>query len=244
MKHIPANLIDQLRQLMPIDTLNIMNRPLTVDEAKTVAERQARLLFELLHVNGPSAEVERLVELPEIEVKFAPNLPLSGFSEWTQGHWLIGINQSDSLWRCRATLCHEFKHVLDDPFVEILYPRTDRVTEHMPQRAEAISNYFAGCVLVPRDWLCQAWDEGTRDVDTLAALFQVSRSLVAVRLRQVGLVGRGLTGEQHNEPLLRRYTRTVQQRGSNLAHRLAERSSRYKRAKAAQQLARPALAPT
>jgi len=244
MNEIPTNLVDQLRQLMPIDTLTMMNRPLTITEAQTVAERQARLLLELLNVTGPSADVELLTELQEIEVKFAPNLPLSGYSEWHRDHWVVGINQSDSLWRCRATLCHEFKHILDDPFAEVLYPRTNRELEHMPHNAEAISNYFAGCVLVPRDWLCQAWNEGTRDIDALAALFQVSRSLVSVRLRQVGLASRESAGDQRNEPRLRRYTRRFQQRSSQFAHQLAERSSKYRRAKPAQRPTKPALAPT
>jgi len=241
MNDIPSNLIDKLRQLMPVGTLSMMNRPLTVDEAKTVAERQARLLLQLLNISGPSADVELLAELPDIEVKFAPNLPLSGFSEWIRGRWLIGINQSDSLWRCRATLCHEFKHVLDDPFVEILYPRTNRLSEHMPDRAEAISNYFAGCVLVPREWLLRAWSRGTREIDELAALFAVSRSLIRVRLRQLGLLKRGPASRPGNERLFRRYTRNLQKCRRPIDHQLA--SGRGTK-EAAPLPFRPVLAPT
>jgi Zn-dependent peptidase ImmA (M78 family) len=213
---LPANLIERIRQLMPVPTLMMLHRTLTSSEAKVIAEQQAEALHRLLNIQEPQAEVELLCELPSLDVKFVANLPVSGCSEWIHGRWVIGINRSDSLWRCRATLCHELKHILDDPVLELLDPRTDREHSHVPQRAESICNYFAGCALVPRDWLHRVWIDGTRSVDGLAACFNVSRHLIRVRLRQTGLAR---TATAQPGSCLRRYTRQLADRRPCLTHR-------------------------
>lgn len=186
MQHPSEDTIEQLRELMPVRTLNILGRGLNVAEAKVVAERQADLLRGLLDAHGPSVEVERIMELDEIAVEVLPDLPRSGSSQWVKDRWVVQINADDSLWRCRATLAHELKHVLDDPFVEILYPGFQLPRDHVPQ-AEAVCEYFAGCLLVPGLWLRQAWEHGQRQPATLASRFDVSEALIRVRLRQTGL---------------------------------------------------------
>ncbi len=115
-------IIDRVRLLMPIRTLDIISRTLTAPEARIVAERQAGLLLRLLGITKPSVEIELITELPTIEVEVSPGLALSGYSVWQDNHWLVHINADDSLWRCRSTLAHELKHILDDPFREQLYP--------------------------------------------------------------------------------------------------------------------------
>lgn len=187
--NIPEDTIERLRELMPVGTLNMLARSLTPQEARIVAERQATLLLELLGITTPSVDVELVMELPNIEVEVIPDLPQSGLSSWEKDHWLIKINADDSLWRCRATLAHELKHVLDDPFVELLYPGYLPYREHAPE-AEFICEYFAGCVLVPRKWLIDTWENGQHDPAALAGLFDVSEALIRVRLRQVGLLPR------------------------------------------------------
>ncbi|MBX7268827.1 ImmA/IrrE family metallo-endopeptidase [Micromonospora sp. Llam7] len=129
-------------------------------------------------------EVELIAELPDIEVEVLPELPLSGATDWVRDHWHVQINADDSLWRCRSTLAHEYKHILDDPFREELYPRWPRGAAMPPDLAERICDYFAGCVLVPRQWLYKAWDDGLRDPAKLASHFDVSESLIEVRMDQ------------------------------------------------------------
>ncbi len=183
----PESIIDQVRSLMPVSTMHLLRRPLTDQEARVVAERQAMLLLRLLEITKPSVEIELITELPDIEAVVAKNMPESGTADWKDNHWLIRINASESLWRCRATLAHELKHILDDPYTEILYPGVDPRLYHAPA-AEPICDYFAGCLLVPRPWLTRAWANGMHDVRELAALFDVSSTLIAVRLKQVGLL--------------------------------------------------------
>jgi Zn-dependent peptidase ImmA (M78 family) len=104
--------------------------------------------------------------------------------QWSNGRWLILLNAAEPRGRQRFSLAHELKHILDHPFVTILYPRRDVSTE----LAEQVCDYFAACLLMPRRWLRQAWAEGMRDVPGLARRFGVTRQAVKVRLLQVGLI--------------------------------------------------------
>jgi Zn-dependent peptidase ImmA (M78 family) len=211
MESSPTTIIDTVRSLMPSRTLYLLARPLTEAEARVVAERQAAKLLRLLGITKPSVEIELIMELPDIEVEVLPDLPLSGSSDWTHDHWHIQINADDSLWRCRSTLAHEFKHILDDPFREELYPGWSRnSTLAPPLEVENISEYFAGCVLVPRAWLYNSWDNGVRDPAELASLFDVSQSLIEVRIGQTR-VTRADTSARW-----RRYPRHTYQRGARL----------------------------
>jgi Zn-dependent peptidase ImmA (M78 family) len=83
---------------------------------------------------------------------------------------------------------HEFKHILDHPFIDVLYPDTAWTSAH--DRAEQICDYFAACLLMPRTWLKKAWTR-TQDPHTLARRFDVSTQAMRVRLLQIGLVEPG-----------------------------------------------------
>ncbi|MEU9685343.1 ImmA/IrrE family metallo-endopeptidase [Amycolatopsis japonica] len=184
------SIIDEVRAVMPVPTLLLLGRPLSEREARTVAERQAAKLLDLLNIGKPSVEIELLMELPQIEVDIVPGLPWSGRTIWEDGRWHVQINENDSLWRSRATLAHEFKHILDDPYREQLYPGWLRDGRGQPPALpERISEYFAGCVLVPRHWLRRAWEHGIRDSAKLATLFDVSQRMIEVRVQQTGLRG-------------------------------------------------------
>jgi Zn-dependent peptidase ImmA (M78 family) len=80
--------------------------------------------------------------------------------QWSHGRWLILLNAADSRGRQRFSLAHELKHILDHPFVTILYARWGESTD----QAEQACDYFASCLLMPSRWLRQAWAEGMRDV--------------------------------------------------------------------------------
>ncbi|OHV61389.1 ImmA/IrrE family metallo-endopeptidase [Pseudofrankia sp. BMG5.36] len=183
------DILEQVRRLMPARTLDLLARPLSRVEARVVAERQAYALLRGLGITKPSVDIELVAELPEIEVVVVPGLASSGYSQWNprKRQWLVQINADDSLWRCRSSLAHEMKHILDDPFREALYPGWRRDDAAGSAEAEALCDYFAGCVLVPRPWLEQAWRAGMRARTALASVFDVSEALIGVRLRQVGL---------------------------------------------------------
>ncbi len=198
-------IIDRVRLLMAMRTLDIISRPLKASEARIVAERQADLLLRLLGITKPSVEIELVAELPNVEVEVSSDLPLSGYSIWQGDHWYIHINATDRLWHCRSTLAHELKHILDDPFREQLYPHWPRESQMPPPgQAEEICEYFAGCVLAPTAWLQHTWQQGIHSTARLASLFDVSEALISVRLHQTGLVVNRLRGYPR-----RAYTRSA-----------------------------------
>lgn len=174
----PTALLRHLRDLQP-------DRNLEDHEARGIAERQALRLLQILGQHEPAVNVAAIADLPRIEVRVEPNLPVSGLSHWTGGRWLIAVNRDDSPARRRFTLAHEFKHVLDHPFIDHAY--LDRKGKPDHDYAEKICDQFAACLLMPRPWLKRAWTNGIQDQAALAALFNVSEAAMAIRLRSIGL---------------------------------------------------------
>lgn len=171
-------IIGAVRSLMP-------PRALEAHEGRSVAERQAQRLSQLLGLAGSVTDLEAIASLPRLEVRIKAGLPVSGFSEWSRSRWVIALNQDDHPTRQRFTLAHELKHVLDNPFIEVLYPGRDG--KPSDRRAEAICDYFAACLLMPRPAVKLAWGLGHQRVSDLAGHFGVSRAAMGLRLYQLGL---------------------------------------------------------
>jgi Zn-dependent peptidase ImmA (M78 family) len=169
--------ITRLRDLVPL-------RRLPVADALRVAEAQANRFLRLSEVTMPPVSENIITELPFIQIERVVPAEAQAAAQWSNGRWLILLNASMSRGRQRFSLAHELKHILDHPFVTILYPHQDECTEV----AEQACDYFAACLLMPRRWLRQAWAEGIRDVRMLARRFGVTPQAVMVRLLQVGLI--------------------------------------------------------
>lgn len=167
-----------LRDVMP-------PRALTQGEALRIAELQAQRLLEISGVKQPPVPMTVITDLPKIVVQRMVPWPVSGATHWTKGTWSIVIRGNEPFGRRRFTLAHEFKHIVDNRHIDFAYPATRTMTHR--QRAEAICDYFAGCLLVPRTWLKKAWAGGFQDTKTLAALFQTSPAAIQTRLLQTGL---------------------------------------------------------
>ena len=183
MNQDPKTILQSLRALVPA-------RGLQHHEAQGVAERQAMRLLAILEQREPSVAVGLIAELPRIEVRVVPNRDLAGLSGMTQwlkqqSHWLIAINRDDSQTRRRFTLGHEFKHILDNPYINVLYPKSEQSAD---DRAERMCDYFAACLLMPRPWVKRLWAQGVQDAAVLAATFNVSPAAMNRRLQDLGLV--------------------------------------------------------
>jgi Zn-dependent peptidase ImmA (M78 family) len=180
-----TNVIGAVRAVMPA-------RPLTLSEAFTVAELQATKLLDVLGIDQPSVPVGRLADLPKIDVRVQPRhrMPaMAGFSQWTDGRWLIVINKNCVPGRRRFTLAHEFKHVLDHNVARIVYAQLGRgdIAKH-DQQVEWICQFFAACLLMPRTWVKRAWMSGIQDEEALAGLFKVSLEAMHKRLVYLGFL--------------------------------------------------------
>ncbi len=173
-------MIADLRDVVPL-------RPLSLAESYRVAELQAMKFLKLSEVSEPPVPSEIITALPRIQVERIRLAPMSAATEWSHGRWLILLNGAEPHNRQRFSLAHEFKHIIDNPFVTLLYPQVRGLSR--ADRAEQICDYFAGCLLMPRAWLKREWAAGLQDDRALARHFEVSAMAMRVRLRQVGLTG-------------------------------------------------------
>ena len=173
------NIIRSLRDRVPV-------RALSTIEALRVAELQATRLLQLSEVTTSPVPEDIIAELPRVQVERMTPAPMSGATQWSQGRWLIVLNGGEPMVRQRFSLAHEFKHVLDHPFIGVLYPANRG--QSADARAEQVCDYFAACLLMPRAWVKRAFcDEGVQDLVRLARRFNVSKMAMQVRLLQIGL---------------------------------------------------------
>lgn len=167
--------ITRVRDLVPL-------RRLSTPEALRIAEAQADRLLRLSGLTEPPLGEEVIAGMPHIQIERVVPATALAATQWSHGRWLIIINGATSAGRQRWSLAHEVKHILDHPFVTILYPKGST------ELAEQACDYFAACLLMPRRWLRRAWSQDIRDGRTLARLFGVTPEAVKVRLLQVGLI--------------------------------------------------------
>lgn len=169
----------ELRGLMPV-------RPVTQVEAMRVAELQATRLLKFAGVQEPPMPEEVIALLPRLAVRRSSRIPVSGSARWAKGLWNIVLNGAEPQVRQRFSLAHEFKHVLDSPFIGFLYPDIEGMSRH--ERGERVADYFAGCLLMPKLWVNRAWTSGVQQLPALARRFGVSQAAMQVRLLQIGLI--------------------------------------------------------
>jgi len=169
-----------LRDLVPL-------RPLTPAEALRIAELQANRLLELSGVAKPPVDEAIITELPRLQVERMTPSIASGATQWSRGRWLILLAGSEPQTRQRFSLAHEFKHVLDHPFIDVMYPPTRNRTTH--EQVERVCEFFAACLLMPKAWVKRAYcNDGEQDLVRLARRFKVSPMAMEIRLLQIGLV--------------------------------------------------------
>lgn len=170
--------ITRLRDMVPL-------RPLHHSESLRIAELQAQQFLKLANIARPSVPERIFAELPRVEVARLSPFPTSGASHWAAGRWLVAINGAEPVTRQRFSMAHEFKHIIDHRFVNLIYSRFPKSERH--DMIEQICDYFAGCLLMPRPWVKHVYCSGIQDLPELARRFGVSQAAMAVRLNQIGL---------------------------------------------------------
>jgi hypothetical protein len=173
-----VDVIAELRALMPL-------RAMTWSEAYSVAERQATRLLELMHVAAPPVPMFVVSSLAGISVDRRPDWPTSAMAVACGRGWRIVLCASEPRQRQRYSLAHELKHVLDDPFDDQLYAHLTPSKRH--QRAEALCNHFAACLMMPRAWIKRDFYRGMQQVATLARRYYMSQAAIRRRLAELGL---------------------------------------------------------
>jgi Zn-dependent peptidase ImmA (M78 family) len=175
-----AGLLGRLRELVP-------RRGLSPAEARQVAERQAAILLTSASIETPGVPDTLITDLPFVTVTHRPGFPTSGMATQTDSGWVIVLRAEEAKVRQRFSMIHEFKHVLDDPFIEWMYPT--KQGQSPEDRAERICDYFAACVLMPKMWVKRDWAAGgIQDIARLARRYHVSQVAMAVRLSELHLL--------------------------------------------------------
>ncbi len=177
-----GSLVSGLRALMP-------RRSIQVHEAYRVAELQAARVRMHFGDSSPFFDTAAFSKLPRITVMEDSKLQASGVTEWSAGSWQISIRSDEAEVRQRFTLAHEMKHVLDAPQLASAYKEV-RSRSDANRQMEAICDYFAACLLMPKRWVKRLWGEGVHDLAALANAFDVSQVAMRRRLEEIGLIER------------------------------------------------------
>jgi hypothetical protein len=170
--------ITTLRDLVPL-------RPLLRHEHLRLAELQAQRFLKLASIDAPAVPMRIITDIPKIRVSVMRPFPTSGASHWKNGLWMVILNGREPQTRRRFSLAHEFKHILDDRFRDLIYAQIR--PRDRDEFSEQVCDYFAGCLLIPRPWLKRSWGRGIQSTKDLARIFDVSEAAIETRLGQVGL---------------------------------------------------------
>jgi len=162
-------------------------RPLTQAEALRISELQAARLLELASITAPPVPEGLITGLPRVTVERIGALPMSGYTTWSRGRWLIVLNHAEPLTRQRFSLFHEAKHLLDHPFITEAYRQ---VRGQSPEDwAERVCDHFAASVLMPKAWVKRSYCyQGIQQLPALARQFGVSQVAMRTRLLHLGLL--------------------------------------------------------
>jgi Zn-dependent peptidase ImmA (M78 family) len=180
----PTFIMRELRGMMPF-------HPLTLQEAKTIAEAQATILLHLLNVTEPAVDTDELIaRIPRVAICFDEELAKHGFassSTWQRGRWVIGVNPKHDLGKQRFAAIHELKHIIDARAATHAYQSLAEEAGQRHEYIEHLADHFAACLLMPQAWVLKAIRGGYRGVRQLAMLFMVPPTVMRTRLRQLGI---------------------------------------------------------
>lgn len=155
-------------------------------EAVALAEQQARALRRIGAVLNPPVPVVELVRRCGIAVEYDPLVGKLGKSQLgADGRWRITYPDPEAF-DLPLTVGHQLKLILDHPFGDALYPPREIITTHL--RKYYCAEYFAACLILPREWLTNEWQSGNHDLAALADLFCAPTVVLETRLRAIGLL--------------------------------------------------------
>jgi Zn-dependent peptidase ImmA (M78 family) len=116
------------------------------------------------------------------------SLAKSALATKTERGWVIVLRADEPLVRQRFSLAHEIKHLLDDELTtarrRLYVPSATHSTE---EQTERVCDHFAACLLMPKMLLRRDWTSGIQEPLRLARRYQVSKTALEIRLRELGL---------------------------------------------------------
>ena len=120
-----------------------------------------------------------------IEVRTVPLMVYHGAVWCVKGSWIVQLKDSDISGAKRFTLFHEAFHILAHSKTTPVFRKKRGTLEGSFN--EMLADYFAVCILMPREWIKEKWAE-VHDVNRMAEIFDVPELAMGLRLRQLGLI--------------------------------------------------------
>jgi Zn-dependent peptidase ImmA (M78 family) len=84
----------------------------------------------------------------------------------------------------RFTIFHEAFHILAHCRTTPVFRKRGAIGGSFN---ELLADYFAVCILMPRQWVGEKWAE-VQDFNRMAKIFDVPKPAMCIRLRQLGLI--------------------------------------------------------
>lgn len=139
----------------------------------------------VLHPPVPKEIVALADEERPIEIREVPLKSCHGALWRLKDSWVIQVNSNDPPLIRRFSIFHEAFHILAHCRVSAYYNRSpvfSNTKETEPSFNEMLANHFAGCLILPADWVKKKWAE-TKDLDQMAKIFQTPRWSVCIGLK-------------------------------------------------------------
>ena len=135
----------------------------------------------------PTALIGLIDQRGITEIRTVPLKAYHGAIWHPQERWIIQVRADDTSAMKRFTIFHEAFHIL-------AHCARCRTTPVFRKRGaiqgsfnELLADYFAACILMPRQWVREKWAE-VKDLDRMAEIFDAPKPAMCIRLRTMGLV--------------------------------------------------------
>ena len=134
----------------------------------------------------PNKLVSLASEWYPVEVHYLPLKACHAATWRLRDKWVIQLEGNVTSARNRLNLFHEAFHILAHCNSNAR-PVFNRRGTKQGSFNELLADYFAICTLMPRDWVREKWAE-FEDLDKMALTFDVTKSIMWFRLRELGLL--------------------------------------------------------
>ncbi len=152
-----------------------------------LVERLAYKYLKKGKVHGPPTPTVLVALLDPkrtVEIRKIPLKAHHGAIWGLKNRWIIQLRSRDPPAMRRHTLFHEAFHILAHRSGSPVFRKMGIDAGYFN---EWLADYFAICILMPREWVKEKWAE-VKDVDRMTESFNVPKVAMLIRLRQLGLV--------------------------------------------------------
>jgi len=152
-----------------------------------LVEMLAQTCLKMGNVRCPSVSTELVKLFDQQHTVEIRQLPLKAYhgAIWSQKDgWVIQVKDSDAAPTMRFTVFHEAFHILAHCRTSPVFRKRGSIVGSFN---ELLADHFAGCILMPREWVVEKWAE-VKDLDRMAEIFAVPKSAMCIKLRQLGLI--------------------------------------------------------